>query len=406
MNDWIYDVCVVGGCGHVGLPLALCFAKEGKRVAILDTNTEAVRNVSQGHMPFAEDGAESLLSSALSSGNLYVTDAVDVVSKSENIVIVLGTPIDEHFNPSYSAISRSINQCLPYLRDGQLLILRSTVFPGTTVRICRQISRHKLDVDVVFCPERILEGKAITETYSLPQIISGCSKNGIKRAKELFSIFGQECIILETEEAELGKLFCNVWRYITFAAANEFFTAATSHGLDFHKIRDAIRYKYPRMQNMPDSGFTAGPCLLKDTVQLNAYTQTSSSMGNAAILVNEGLPGFIIDQLEREYSLDELTVGILGLAFKGNSDDSRWSLAHKLRKIVNMKAGRVLVTDPYVKDDRIVPVEQLITESDIIILCAPHDVYKDLDLSGKHVIDIWGFYRRPKKSVSSCIKND
>ncbi|MHB1455719.1 MAG: nucleotide sugar dehydrogenase [Armatimonadota bacterium] len=391
MNSWVYDVCIVGGCGHVGLPLALCFAKEGKRVAIFDINSETVWNVSQGHVPFAEEGAESLLLSALSSDKLYVTDSPDVVAQSENIVIVLGTPIDEQFNPSYSAISRAINQCIPYLRDGQLLILRSTVFPGTTVRIGKQINRNNLNVDVVFCPERVLEGKAIIETYSLPQIISGCSPNGVERAKVLFSIFGQECIILNTEEAELGKLFCNAWRYAKFAIVNEFFMTAASHGLDFQKIRDAIRYKYPRMQNMPNSGFTAGPCLLKDTIQLNEYSQASSKIGHAAILVNEGLPGFIVDQLERECSLDDLTVGLLGLAFKGNSDDSRWSLAHKLKKLLNMKAGRVLVTDPYTNDDRIIPVNELISQSDIIILCTPHDVYRNLDLSDKHVVDIWGF---------------
>jgi UDP-N-acetyl-D-mannosaminuronic acid dehydrogenase len=159
------------------------------------------------------------------------------------------------------------------------------------------------------------------------------------------------------------------------------------------------------MQNLPDSGLTAGPCLLKDTVQLNAYSQTTSNMGNAAMLVNEGLPGFIVDQLEREYSLDELTIGLLGLAFKGNSDDSRWSLAHKLRKIVNMKASRVLVTDPYVNDPRIVPVEELISQSDIIILCTPHSVYLDLDLSGKHVVDIWGFYRNHNNAIGTGVTN-
>lgn len=387
-----YDVCVVGGCGHVGLPLALCFTKEGRKVAIFDVNKQSVAQVLSGEMPFKEEGADELLKQALAKGLLDASASPEMVTESGAVILILGTPLDAHLHPSLSAISRAVKQCLPYFRDGQLIVLRSTVYPGTSEKIDRQLKDAGLNLDVAFCPERILEGHAIRETYQLPQIISAFTPEGLRRARELFSLFSSDIVELSPLEAELTKIFTNTWRYISFATANQFYSIANDHGLDFYKIRNAMMHNYPRAKDLPKAGFAAGPCLFKDTMQLATFDQNNFFLGHAAMLINEGQPTYIVSCLLDRYPLHEMTVGILGMAFKANSDDVRESLSYKLRKILEHECKQVLIADPYVADDRILPVEDVIDRSDILILGAPHDVYKNLDVKDKQVVDIWNFF--------------
>jgi len=306
--------------------------------------------------------------------------------------MVLGTPVDEHLNPSYSDLQRVVGKHLPLFRDGQLLVLRSTVFPGTTGRVRDIIEQAGKDIDVAFCPERIAEGHALTENLRLPQILSGFSERGLKRARELFSALSDDIVELTPLEAELAKLFTNVWRYIRFAIANQFYSIANDHGLDYYRVREAITHNYPRAKDLPAAGFAAGPCLLKDTMQLATFSHHSFFLGHAAMLVNEGQPDYIVKCLKAHYDLHSMTVGILGTAFKGDSDDPRESLAYRLRKLLEIECRDVLITDPYVKDSRILPLGEVIDKSDILILAAPHSVYKNLDVGGKNIIDIWNFF--------------
>ncbi len=195
-------------------------------------------------------------------------------------------------------------------------------------------------------------------------------------------------------EAELAKLFTNTWRYIKFAISNQFYTIANDHGLDFYKIHQAITQNYPRAKDFPKAGFAAGPCLFKDTMQLASFSNNSFFLGHAAMLVNEGLPAYIVRCLRQRYKLQDMVVGILGMAFKGNSDDPRESLAYKLRKILEIECKEVLITDSYVHDERIRDLNYVVEKSDILVLGAPHDDYKELNLQNKHVVDIWNFFGR------------
>jgi UDP-N-acetyl-D-mannosaminuronic acid dehydrogenase len=194
---------------------------------------------------------------------------------------------------------------------------------------------------------------------------------------------------LEPEEAELAKLFTNAWRYIKFAAANQFYVMANDHGLDFAKIRSALMYEYPRASDMPGAGFAAGPCLLKDTMQLAAFTDNSFILGHSAMLLNEGLPLYLVSRLEKRYDLADLRIGILGMAFKGESDDIRSSLSYKLKRILEFRAREVLCTDPYVTvDSDLLPLERVLADSDLIIIGAPHRMYRDL-APEVPVVDVW-----------------
>ena len=383
------DVVVIGGCGHVGLPLALAFADRGANVAIYDVSEAAVAAVNSGQMPFAEPGADEVLQRVLAEGRLHASADPAVVGSAEHVVVVIGTPVDEHLNPDQNAIPKALGGCAGYLRDGQILILRSTVFPGVTALVEKMVAGLGLQIDVAFCPERIAEGKAMTELFELPQIVSSRTQAGGDRAAKLFSRLTDQLVRLSPEEAELAKLFTNVWRYIKFATANQLYIMANERGLDFERIRRGLAQDYPRAQDMPASGFAAGPCLFKDTMQLAAYNNNNFALGHSAMAVNEGMPLYVVSRLEQRFDLANMTVGILGMAFKGGSDDIRSSLSYKLKRILTFKAGHVLTTDPYVTvDPNLVPLDEVLAKSDLLVIGAPHDEYRNLN-TDKPVADVW-----------------
>ncbi len=388
------DVVVVGGCGHVGLPLAIAFADRGLEVGIYDINESAVKTVGSGELPFQEPDAQEVLQRVLDAGRLSVGTDPEMIADAEVVVVVVGTPVDEHLNPNPRVVTRTLADAIQHFRDGQLLVLRSTVYPGVTGGVERLFLEHRLAVDVAFCPERIAEGKAMEELFTLPQIVAGRTQQVRDRAAKLFGNLTDTIVELDPEEAELAKLFTNTWRYIKFAAANQFYVMANDHGLDFDRIRTALAHDYPRAADMPGAGFAAGPCLFKDTMQLAAFTDNSFVLGHAAMLVNEGLPLYLVTHLEKKFDLAELKIGILGMAFKGESDDIRSSLSYKLKRILEFRAREVLTTDPYVTvDDSLVPLEQVLDECDLLVIGAPHAVYRELR-TALPVVDVWNLLGR------------
>jgi len=387
-----YDVCVIGGLGRAGLPLSVVFAERGHRVLIYDKNEKAAEVVRAGQMPFMEDDGEEYLKRALQADRLHVTSNVADIARAEILTVVIGTPVDDHLNPKLELIMAFLEEITPHVRDGQIILMRSTVFPGTTQLVKEFFERQGRKVKVTFCPERIAEGKAFHELFSLPQIISGFDEDSIDRMRVLFAPLGCEVVRLDPMEAELGKLFTNVWRYCQFAISNQFYMIANAYNLDFYKIYEGITHNYPRISGMARPGFAAGPCLFKDTLQLAAFNNNVFGLGYAAMTTNEGLPNHVVDRLKLRMNLKEKNIGILGMAFKGNSDDRRGSLSYKLRRILKWEAREVLCTDVYVHEDDFLPLEEVLRRSEVLILATPHKEYRDLQLDGKLLVDVWNFY--------------
>lgn len=378
----------MGGCGHVGLPLCVALSQAGNRVTAFDISLDAVANVNNGNPPFWEPMLEIEMRSALKEGFRASSD-ISCLDSAEVVIVVVGTPIDVHLNPDPNAVLEAVMGISNYLTDEKLLILRSTVFPGVTAQVERILRANGIQTPVVFCPERIAEGFAMQELRSLPQIVGTRTDRDFERARNLFSSLGIEIVRTTPEEAELAKLFTNTWRYIKFAAANQFWMMANDSGVDFEKVRNAIRFEYPRAADFPAAGFTAGPCLFKDTMQLAAFSNNTFALGNSAMMINEGLPLYLVERLSGKFDLKNTKVGLLGMAFKGESDDNRSSLAYKLKRILKFKSAGVLTSDPYVRNDmELVSEERVIAESDLLIISAPHLRYKDL-VTNKPIIDIW-----------------
>jgi UDP-N-acetyl-D-mannosaminuronic acid dehydrogenase len=390
-EDVALDVVILGGGGHVGLPLSLALAQAGLRVGIVDIATSTIEKIERGEMPFLEAGADELLAEVLRTGRLELSDSAEMLTRTPIVVVVVGTPIDEFLNPSMTIFQRTVDQIAPHLQPGTLVVLRSTVYPGTTEYVAAALADHACDVDVAFCPERIAEGHALEELSSLPQIIGSDDRAAGDRAEALFRNITGQIVRSSTKEAELAKLFTNAWRYIKFAAANQFFEIAHEAGVDYNNVLRAIKTDYPRARDLPGPGLAAGPCLLKDTMQLAAFTSDHFGLGQAAMQVNEGLPAYIVSAMEKKYGdLRRRKVGLLGMAFKAESDDIRSSLSYKLRKLLMWSGAQVLCTDPYVADPRLVPLEKVLTEAEILVVGVPHKLYCEADLRGRKVVDVWG----------------
>ncbi|MBI2885476.1 MAG: nucleotide sugar dehydrogenase [Candidatus Omnitrophica bacterium] len=385
-------IAVVGGAGHVGLPLSLVLATHGFPVTIIDHDRRKIEALKQKRLPFLEEGAQPLLD-ALAAPALAFSSSHQDVATADVIILTVGTPLDDHLNPDLTQVYGAIEQIRPSLRDGQVLVLRSTLFPGTSEKIQERLRALGLKVGVSFCPERIAQGKAIKELGELPQLISASDARTLAIVRRVFSAFNREVIELGMVEAELAKLFTNAWRYIKFAVANQFYMTATEKGLDFYRIRDAMMRRYERVADFPAAGFAAGPCLLKDTMQLAAYNRQHFAVGHAAMLLNETLPDFLVEQVKRRRALSGARVGILGMAFKADNDDHRESLAYKLRKLLEYEGATVLCSDPYIADPSFVPAAQAL-RCDVVFIGCPHTAYRQLSFEGRDVVDCWGLTRQ------------
>jgi UDP-N-acetyl-D-mannosaminuronic acid dehydrogenase len=385
------DVTVVGGAGHVGIPLVLALAEAGLRVNVNDLNRQSLDTLKSGRLPFIEHGAQSVLTKALAANRLVFTDSSDKISAGGPVIITIGTPVDEFLNPVRKVVQDCIDAILPALADGQLLVLRSTVFPGTTGWLASYLQGKDRKLKVAFCPERVVQGHGLNELREMPQIVSGCTPEAEREVAALFERITPEVVMLSPIEAEFAKLFSNAYRYIEFAATNEFYLVAKSAGVDYSRVLAAMKHNYPRAQGIPRPGFAAGPCLVKDTMQLSAFARNQFGLGHAALLINEGLVLHAVDDLKRRFDLPKMTVGLLGMAFKAEIDDTRASLSYKFKKVLSGQVRAVLTTDLFVTTDpELMPLDDVIANSDVLILCTPHAAYAQADLKGKPVLDVWG----------------
>ncbi|HET9616805.1 MAG TPA: nucleotide sugar dehydrogenase [Pseudolabrys sp.] len=389
------DITVVGGAGHVGVPLVLALAESGLRVNVNDLNQATLDTLAAGNLPFIETGAEPVLKRALANKRLVFSNGPDRISTGGPVIITIGTPIDEFLNPVRRVVQDCMEPLLPRLADGQLVILRSTVFPGTTDWLASWLDSKGRSLRIAFCPERVVQGNGLNELQAMPQIVSGTSPEAEREAAALFERIAPEVVTLSPLEAEFAKLFANAYRYIEFAATNEFYLIAKAAGIDYHRVLQGMKHNYPRLKSMPRPGFAAGPCLVKDTMQLSAFASNQFGLGHAALLINEGLVLRVIEDIKRRFDLSTMTVGLLGMAFKAESDDVRASLSYKFKKVLASQAKAVMTTDPFVTTDpELVPLDTVVAKSDLLILCAPHAAYKNADFKGKPVFDVWGHVER------------
>ena len=397
------DIVIIGGAGHVGLPLGLAFADKGKKVLLYDINEPAIATIRRGEMPFMEYDAEPILKRVIGKTLTLTSDAKDIAGAT-HVIVAIGTPVDEYQNPKLRALLDLFDTLRPNLRPEQTIIIRSTVYPRTNARVKELLEGDGRTWKVAYAPERIAQGYAIRELRELPQLVAGTSPDARDEAVQLFTAIAPSVIPVTIEEAELAKLFSNAWRYIQFAVANQFYMMSTDLGVDYDAVRKAMVEGYGRAAGLPGAGFAAGPCLLKDTLQLAAFNSTNQfPLGQAAMHVNEGLPAFLVEQLRRKHDLSRTRVGILGMAFKADIDDTRDSLSYKLGKILRFHGAAVSYSDEFAKDPTFVSKEELVRNVDVVIVGVPHAAYRDLEVPTRvEVLDPWNVIARPPSARTAA----
>jgi UDP-N-acetyl-D-mannosaminuronic acid dehydrogenase len=385
-------ITIIGGAGHIGLPLGILFAAKKKNVVLYDKNNFVIKKINKCQFPFIEKNGAKLLKKY--KRRIIASTNKNYITSADIIIICIGTPVINN-KPDLINFFNLFKEIKHLLNPTPLIIIRSSIYPGTCKKVHHFLGKEFINIS--YCPERVVQGKSIEELPKLPQIISGISDKAISQSTKLFNLICKKTIVTSILEAELIKLFSNSWRYINFSIANEFYMICENLGINFNNLRKKMIDGYERNKNIPTAGFAAGPCLFKDTMQLNVYLKKSFNLGAVATKINEGLPNFLYKKLLRKFknNLKSKTIGILGVSFKADIDDIRDSLAIKLLYILKEKKLNVLLSDDYAYLKNNINKTQLINRSDIIIIGAPHSVYKKLIIpKDKYLVDIWSLFEK------------
>ena len=420
------DVTIIGA-GRVGLPLALSLEECGMKVGIKDIDEKIIKSLQDGVMPFHEPGYSELIKET----NIKCSNSK--ILKASAYIITVGTPLKQHIETDLSAVTAVIDELIKSkLIENSTIILRSTVAPNTTEYITNYIeinSGLKVDEDYIIgmCPERIAEGFAKKELKELPQIIGVNSKSNYNEIKKIFyPLTGDNTIQTTPIEAELAKLFCNIYRYINFAIPNYFLYLAEHFGVEPFRLLDAMSLNYPRVKGLSKPGFTSGACLRKDFGMINEhFPQTDLLL--QAYKINEFLPKLCVDQSKAHIKGN--IVGVLGYTFKKDTDDTRDTLVLKLLSYISRNTPKELkISDcflpigNYIDDMNLnytfnnISTSELIKQSDIIYIATNHSDYYKINKNlfiGKVVIDPWRIlggslvndYRNIDKNTKEIIMN-
>lgn len=398
------------GMGRVGLPLAIAFAKAGLRVSGLDVDAQRRSAIQLGKLPFHEPGAEEALGEAVMSERLVVSDDPgQVVPSAEVVILCVGTPLGADLRPDYAQLRAALDRLAPHLRPGQLLIQRSTVSPGTLLKVVRPFLIERIpdvapDLLLAACPERIAEGRAMEELATLPEIVGGVDDRSAAAAAALFRVLGpdKEVHITDPTSAELAKLFTNVYRYVNFALANEFALLSEYYGRDAHHVIRMLNDGYPRA-DVPLPGPAGGPCLSKD----GYFLVEELSLPDFVLLawkLNDSAPAYIVRRLVRRLAghgvgLMGTPVAVLGRTFKRDSDDERQSPALRIIELLEREGAQVRAHDPFLGGPTL---DDVLSDAQALVLATNHSAYDRLDpgdiaslMSEPRVaVDCWGVLDR------------
>lgn len=391
------SICVVG-TGHIGLPLAAVLADVGFQVTGYDTNDSFISRVnSTRDAGFFEEGLAELLQKHLHHG-LTLSSSPPVAH--DVYIMTVGTPLRAGSDrPNLDAIRSATRQITRGFGPDPLVILRSTVTVGTTRSVVLPEIQRRVDrFGLAFCPERTIEGKAIPEMRSLPQIVGGLDPASAERAEALFRRLTSSIVrVSSLEAAEMIKLINNTYRDVTFAFANEIALVAEHLGLSAGEMIRAANLDYPR-SNVPRPGFVGGPCLEKDAMILRESLRAASyepRVIDAARRLNASLPEHVAQRLiaalrRGPRPLTETRVLVSGFAFKGRpeTEDVRGSAAVPLIQHLQDEGVEVWGHD-FVTPDKVIAelgaqpatLEDGCEGADGVVIMNNHAAYADVDVA-------------------------
>jgi len=409
------------GLGRIGLPIALVLADSGCRVTGIDINRDLVRKLQRGQVPFIEPGLEELLKKHINDRFIpkHPNDGavIEDIASAEYIVIAVGTSFARYpEKPDLSKLYSIIGELITAGIRDKTIILRVTLPIGTKERVIDIIEKKTglkegKDFWFAFVPERIMEGKAIEEERTLPKIVGCKSEETFSKVKKLFDKVGGKIIrVSNPRTAEFIKLIDNAWRNTRFAFANELALLAEKHDIDVMEAINKANEGYKR-NDIPIPGPVSGYCLGKDPYILElAFREIAEKRGFNSVwyygrLANDWLVEKLVNEVQGENVL------ILGLSFKADVDDFRYSHSIGIIRKLLEKGYKVYVHDPFFGINNytsldpeirreVKPIRSLLEipkEIDTIIISTPHKEYREIDPSiiPKHVliVDLWNIWR-------------
>ena len=390
----IYNkICIIGGGGHVGLPLGLMLAKKNYEIFLLEKNKKLINLIKKKKYPYKEIYGQKYLDEICEKKKLNISSKISDIKHYNVLIICIGTPIKKNLKPDIKYFLDIFFKIKKFINKDHHIIIRSSVYPKIIDKIRNVLKTNNIS----YCPERIVQGESLIELTKLPQIVAGYNKETIKLSSKIFKKITKKIIFCSMLEAEFIKLFTNAYRYIHFSIANQFYLICKTYNINFFKLRKKMMLNYSRMQSFPSSGITAGPCLLKDTMQLNSFSKEKFLLGKAAMRINDNLPIHIYKNLKKKIDIKNKIVGILGLSFKAESDDIRDSVSIKFIEYLKKKKIKYLSSDPYYKNNKVQTVNHVIKNSDIIFLLTPHKQYKNIFIpENKIYINVWNSNKKIK----------
>lgn len=375
-----FEVAIVGGAGHIGLPMSCFIQNKGIKTLIVDKNEEALRLIKDSTPPFKEENFKVNLENAIKNG-LKTTNDIKEIINCNVVIVTLGTSSNKEDKLLFDAV---INDVFQNIQDNSILILRSTIERGLLENIEKEHNLKDKGVLLTYCPERLAEGYAFEEIESLPQIVGTKNKEDYMTVKEFFDALDITSQSVNYKEAEFIKLFINAYRYSQFTLLNSFSNIAKKNDIDFKKVFEISKKDYPRLDGVPDTGFVGGPCLIKDSKTFMNSFDNENGIINKLLEANKEFMNLTVLDIKNQFPSKKLIQ--LGITFKPNSDDLRDSQSLKLHKKLLEEGFEIEVVEPNIEGyKKYIEVESF---SENVLISTFHDEFKRLDFSNKKVIVI------------------
>lgn len=375
-------VCVIGQ-GYIGLPTAALFAANNCKVLGIDINKDIVNSLNKGIIHIEEPGIEEILKSAISNEKY---NASLTPKPADVFIITVPTPIIENnFSCDLSYVISACESILPYLKKNNCIIIESTIAPMSTDDYIKPIFEKEgwvigKDIFLSHCPERVLPGKIMEELINNDRIVGGITPQCANKAADIYKKFVKGNIIkTEAKTAELSKCMENTFRDVNIALANELAKICSNIGVNTNDVIEMAN-KHPRVNIHSPGPGVGGHCLAIDPYFIYSKSPENAKLIKTARDINNSMPKFVVEKTkELIKNIDNPKIAILGVAYKGNTNDTRESPGIKIAKLLGDEGYNINIFDPYVENPDYVSFENSIEGADIALILSDHLEFKKLD---------------------------
>ncbi len=375
-------ICVIGQ-GYIGLPTAALFANNSCDVLGVDTNESIVKNLNKGIIHIEEPGIEKILKTAINNDKYRVSTSPE---ESDVFIITVPTPAtNNNLSCDLTYVISACESILPFLKKGNIVIIESTIAPMSTDNYIKPIFEKEgwsigKDLYLSHCPERVLPGKIMNELINNDRIVGGITSKCADKASEIYKRFVKGNIMkTEAKTAEMSKCMENTFRDVNIALANELTKICSKIGVNGLDVIEMAN-KHPRVNIHSPGPGVGGHCLAIDPYFIYSKAPNTAKLIKTARDINNSMPNFVVENTKKLIkNRDNPIIAILGVAYKGNSDDTRESPAIEIINLLKNEDYNLKIHDPHVENEKYLKFEETISNASICLILTDHDEFKNLD---------------------------